>query len=111
MASGSTSNAREPGARGAGPVLLAGAAGAAVLAALREENQDVRVVDRGSYLRVSVAGGCRVSRAAVERHARRPFAFPAELEKVMPSFEGRLSLTADEATWAPFGAGPQEPSR
>ena len=37
------------------------------IAAIREQNHDVEVQDRGSYLRVLAAGRCVITRQAVER--------------------------------------------
>ena len=82
-----------------GPVLQAGPVADAVIAAIRELNAAVEVVDRGAYLRVSCAGRCRVTRAALERHRGAPFRFPGDLESVMSSFKGRLSMSEDEACW------------
>lgn len=83
-----------------GPVLLTGAVGMAVRAAIVELNDDVRVVDRGAYIRVEATGGCVVTRAAIERHLGDTFELPGDLERVMPSFSGRLHVTDTEARWA-----------
>jgi MmoB/DmpM family protein len=82
-----------------GPVLQAGPVADAVIAAIRELNAGVEVVDRGSYLRVLSAGRCRVTRAALERHRGAAFRLPVDLELVMSSFKGRLSMTEEEACW------------
>jgi toluene monooxygenase system protein D len=82
-----------------GPVLEAGAAAAAILAAIRLENADVTVDDRGAYWRVGVPWRCRVSRAAVERELGRPFRLPQDLEMVMPAFKGRLKISAEGVAW------------
>jgi hypothetical protein len=74
----------------------------AVVAAIRELNQNAEVVDRGAYLRISVPGSCTVTRRAIEKHTGEPFVFPSDLEMIMPSFQGRLSLTEDVAVWS-FG--------
>ena len=47
---------------------------------------------------------CTVTRQAIEKHAGEPFVFPSDLEMIMPSFKGRLSLTEDVAEWY-FGGG------
>jgi len=83
-----------------GPVLEASDLGRAVMAALRAENANIEVQDRGSYLRVLAVGRCAVTRQAVERVVGRPIRFPSELESVMPSFRGRFTVTEDEAVWA-----------
>ncbi len=85
---------------GVGPVLEAGETARAVIAALRRLNTDVVVLDRGSYLRVLVPGRCRMTREAVERALGRPFRLPGDLERVMPSFKGRLVVGDDEVVWS-----------
>jgi toluene monooxygenase system protein D len=82
-----------------GPVLTRGPLCDAVVAAIRELNREVEVVDRGAYLRVLVPGRCWVSREAIERRLGEPFALPADLEEVMLSFAGRLSINEQEAVW------------
>jgi toluene monooxygenase system protein D len=82
-----------------GPVLAAGPLAEAVVAAIREVHPEAEVVDRGAYLRVQVPGRCRLLRAAVERRTGEPFRLPSDLESVMSSFKGRLSVSEDEATW------------
>ena len=83
----------------AGPVLLAGTATEAVIAAIRQLNGGARVVDHGSYLRVLAPGRCRVTRVAIEHHTGTPFRLPADLEPIMPSFQGRFTVSEDEASW------------
>jgi toluene monooxygenase system protein D len=82
-----------------GPVLQAGPIAATVIAAIRELNPVVEIVDRGAYLRVLCQGRCRVTRAALERHRGAPFHLPVDLESVMSSFKGRLSMSEEEACW------------
>jgi toluene monooxygenase system protein D len=82
-----------------GPVLQVGPVADSVIAAIRELNTDVEIVDRGSYLRVLCPRRCRVTRAAVERHRGAAFRLPVDLESVMSSFKGRLSISEDEACW------------
>ncbi len=82
-----------------GPVLQAGSIGGAIVAAIRDLNEDVLVLDRGAYLRVLVLRRCSVSRVAIERRLGRPFRFPGELEMVMSAFKGALHITQDEASW------------
>ena len=82
-----------------GPVLQAGALTNAILAAIRELNSDVVVVDRGAYLRVLAPKSCIVTRASIEKHLGRPVRFPGELETVMSAFKGDIRLTQDEAVW------------
>jgi toluene monooxygenase system ferredoxin subunit len=82
-----------------GPVLQAGPLGDAVIAAIRELNPQTTVLDRGAYLRVLVPGRCVVTRERIERHAGTMFRLPSDLESIMPSFKGRLTITEEEVTW------------
>jgi toluene monooxygenase system ferredoxin subunit len=82
-----------------GPVLQEGPEASAVVAAIRRQNADVRVVDRDSYLRVLCPRRCVVTRAGIERELGRAFALPRDLELVMPSFKGRFAVSEEEATW------------
>ena len=82
-----------------GPVLQAGPLADAILAAIRELNAEVQVIDRGSYLRVLVPERCRVTRAQVQRHAAAAFRLPQDLEQVMSSFQGRFFVSPEEARW------------
>jgi hypothetical protein len=86
-----------------GPVLAKGQRADAVVAAIRAENSNVEVLDRGSYLRVSVAGRCRLTRTAVEEILGEPFELPADLEAIMPSFAGKISIDDAEAIWTAGG--------
>jgi MmoB/DmpM family len=82
-----------------GPVLQAGTVTNAIVAAIKDLNQDVLVVDRGAYVRVLVPQCCVVTRSAIEKHLGRPFRFPGELETVMLAFKGSLHLNQDSAAW------------
>ena len=86
-------------ATGVGPVLTKGRRADAVVAAIRELNDNTEVIDRGAYLRISVPHSCTVTRQAIERYAGEPFQFPSDLEMIMPSFKGHLALTEDVAVW------------
>lgn len=83
-----------------GPVLEAGEAAQAVIAAIRELNPGLEVRDRGAYLRVRVPRRCVVTRDAIERSLGRPFLLPGDLECVMPSFQGRFQVSEQEAVWS-----------
>src|ERR1700757_3162825 len=82
-----------------GPVLQAGTVTNAIIAAIKNLNQDVMVVDRGAYVRVLVPQYCVVTRSAIEKHLGRPFRFPGELETVMSAFKGSLQLNQEDAAW------------
>jgi toluene monooxygenase system ferredoxin subunit len=82
-----------------GPVFQKSGGADFVIAALLEENPGATLVDRGSYIRVLVPRRCRLSREAVERHSHVAFQLPGDLELLMCSFKGRLTITDAEATW------------
>ena len=82
-----------------GPVLQAGTLSNAIVAAIRDLNAEVIVVDRGAYIRVLAPRTCTVTRVSIEKHLGRPMRFPGELETVMSSFKGAIRLTQDEAVW------------
>jgi hypothetical protein len=82
-----------------GPVLQSGTVANAIVAAIKELNQDVLVVDRGAYVRVLVPQCCVVTRAAIEKHLGRSFRFPGELETVMSAFKGSIELNQNDAAW------------
>jgi toluene monooxygenase system protein D len=82
-----------------GPVLQSGPVANAIIAAIKDLNQDVMVVDRGAYIRVLVPKYCVVTRSAIEEHLGRSFRFPGELETVMSAFKGSLQLNQDNAAW------------
>src|SRR5246500_959878 len=82
-----------------GPVLQSGTVANAIIAAIKELNEDVMVVDRGAYVRVLVPRCCVVTRSSIEKHLGRSFRFPGELETVMSAFKGSLQLNQDDAAW------------
>jgi MmoB/DmpM family protein len=82
-----------------GPVLLPSEVGLAILAAIQASNLDVRIQDRGAYLRVLSRSRCVVTRQAIEAVLGRPIRLPSDLELCMPSFKGRLRVDAELAVW------------
>ena len=86
-----------------GPVLLAGRVADAIVAAIRRQNAGARITLRGSYVRVAVSRRCEIDARVVADLLGAPFRLPSDLERVMPSFRGRLRLTEDQAAWE---AGP-----
>jgi toluene monooxygenase system protein D len=82
-----------------GPVLQSGTVANAIIAAIKDLNQDVMVVDRGAYVRILVPRSCVLTRSAIEKHLGRSFRFPGELEMVMSSFKGSLLLNQEDAEW------------
>ena len=88
-----------------GPVLHAGPRTDALVAAIRAENGDVEVLDRGAYVRVSAPGRCRMTRAVVERFLGEPFELPNDLEAMMSSFAGRIAIDDAEVVWSSSDEG------
>jgi hypothetical protein len=88
---------------GVGPVLRAGEIAKAVIAAIREKNREVIILERSGYVRVSVAARCVLHREDVEKHLAQSFVLPRDLELVMPSFSGRIKVNADMAVWESWG--------
>ena len=86
--------------RPVGPVLRMSDDVDAIVAAIVDDNpgQEITVVDRGAYTRVSGDGDLRVTRESIERHLGRAFAM-RQLEGLMPSFAGRIHMTSEEARW------------
>ncbi len=82
-----------------GPVLEAGETAQAVVDAIMAENPGAQLIDRGSYWRVLVRGRCTVTRRAIEARLGRPFVLPGDLERVMPSFKGKLVMGDDQVVW------------
>jgi toluene monooxygenase system protein D len=86
-------------AESVGPVLHATPFARTVIAAIRDENEQVVVQDEGAYLRVLVPRICRLSRARLEAGTGATIRFPGELEVVMSSFMGVMQLTEDDVVW------------
>jgi toluene monooxygenase system protein D len=82
-----------------GPVLVGGPTTRAVLAAIEELNGEATIVDRQGYVRVRVPVRCVVTRAAIEQHLGRPFEMRTELEPLLASFVGRMTLDPEQVTW------------
>ena len=85
-----------------GPVLRSSPLTQAARAAILELNPLVEFRDHGSYLRVLAKGRCRLTRQALEKHAGTALTFPSDLESIMASFKGQLSISEDEAVWESF---------
>ncbi len=82
-----------------GPVLTSSTITDAIVEAIQEDNENVLVEDYGSYRRVLVPNRCVVTKQTIERIVGRPFRFPGELEIVLSTFKGRISLSDVEASW------------
>jgi class 3 adenylate cyclase len=87
-------------------VLVADQLGRAVADAIRARNPGALVTDRGAYLRVSCPDQCTLSASDVEASTGAPFSLPLDLERVMPSFSGYLSLDGGVARWTRAKARP-----
>lgn len=82
-----------------GPILIAGPAADAIIAALHLHNREVVVTERGAYVRVACPGRCILHRAALAATLGHDVDLRRELELNMPSFQGKLALGPDEARW------------
>jgi toluene monooxygenase system protein D len=83
-----------------GPVIRAGDFADVVARSIEDDNpgKQVRIVDRGDYVRIQTAQLCRLTRKALERHLGHPYEL-RNLEIDMPSFCGRLRTREDEFIW------------
>jgi hypothetical protein len=96
MSSESQSGAGDPQV---GPVLSANELGKAVVAAIQRLNPGASVLDRGAYYRVLARTPCVLTSAAVEQITGQGFQLPADLEQVMPAFQGFLRITEAGVEW------------
>jgi nitrite reductase/ring-hydroxylating ferredoxin subunit len=83
-----------------GPVLRVGDLADAVARAIEEDNpgKQVRMVERGDYVRIHTEQECRLTKKTLERQLGHPYDLPL-LEIDMPSFSGRLATRADAYVW------------
>jgi toluene monooxygenase system protein D len=81
----------------------------AIIAAIVDDNpgQEVTVVERGAYTRVTGDGELRVTRESIERHLGRRFEM-RQLEGLMSAFAGRIDMTSQEARWLLKNLEPKE---
>lgn len=83
-----------------GPILRMSDDVDAIVAAIVDDNpdQDIEVIDRGAYTRVSGERELRVTRESIERHLGRGFEM-RQLEGLMSAFAGRIDVTSEEVRW------------
>lgn len=79
-----------------GPVLRASNMTAAVIEAAQEDNpgKEIRVDDKGAYVRIDTEGELILRRASLEAALGRPFKM-SELEVNLGSFAGRIQTGDD----------------
>lgn len=77
-----------------GPIFRPGELANASIDALHEDNpgKEIKVDDRGGYIRVSVDGECILRRKTVEQCLGRPCRMQ-EVETVLGSFAGQIETT------------------
>ena len=94
------SKGSESGENFVGPVIRSGDFADAVARSIEDDNpgKEVRIVDRGDYVRIHTAQLCRLTRSALERHLGHPYELRM-LELEMPAFSGRLKTRDDEFVW------------
>ena len=80
-----------------GPVLRASDLTAAVIEAAQEDNPDkeIRVDDKGAYVRIDTDGELILRRSTLEAALGRPFKM-SELEVNLGSFAGRIETAEDQ---------------
>ena len=80
-----------------GPIIQAGEMAEAIIEAAGIDNKGskVNVVDRGSYIRIQLESECILRRETIEKSLGRPFRM-ADLELVMPGFEGRIDTSTEQ---------------
>ncbi|MBX6166637.1 MAG: MmoB/DmpM family protein [Thermobispora bispora] len=83
-----------------GPVLRMGDEVEKVIAAIEDDNpdQEIEVIDRGSYVRVQGEGRITVTLETLRAHLGRDFEIRS-IETMMSSFAGRITTTSDSITW------------
>ena len=79
-----------------GPVLRCSEITEAVIDAAKEDNpgKEIRVDDKGAYIRIDTEGELIIKRATLEEMLGRPFRM-SELEINLGSFAGRIETTHD----------------
>lgn len=85
-----------------GPVLLISEESSAVVQALKQVNPGLTVEERGSYMRVMSPERCILDSKIVTEILGRSFVLPVDLERLMPSFKGRFTISGHEALWRAF---------
>ena len=85
------------GEKGGGPIIQAGEIAEAIIeaAGIDNEGSKVNIVDRGSYIRIQLESECILRRETIENSLGRPFRM-ADLELVMPGFEGRIDTSTEQ---------------
>jgi toluene monooxygenase system protein D len=83
-----------------GPILRMCDAVELVIQAILDDNpdQEVEVVDKGSYVRVQARGSLRVTLASLQRRLGASFQM-RQFEAMLSSFAGRIVTSSDEISW------------
>lgn len=96
-----------------GPILRMGDQIEDVIAAIREDNpdQEIGIIDRGSYVRVQATGRMRLSLDTLRAYLGPDYQLSL-FSAMMPSFAGRIVTSSDELVWesikTPYRKGGQE---
>jgi toluene monooxygenase system protein D len=83
-----------------GPILRMGDQIEDVIAAIREDNpeQEIEVIDRGSYVRVQGDGRVRLSQETLRAYLGADYEIRS-FGTMMSSFVGRVITTSEEIVW------------
>lgn len=85
-----------------GPVLDNDPLSEKIIVALKRDNPDLRVIEEAAYFRILSPQRCVLRRARAEEVLGQKFSLPTDLEKIMPSFKGKLSVSDEEMVWSRF---------
>lgn len=82
-----------------GPVLSSGPWLLGMIAAFKESNFDIKVINRGSYCRVLAPSRLLLTREAFAKHLQDETSWPDFLHLVMPSFAGKIYIESEKVLW------------
>lgn len=82
-----------------GPIISDSRIAEAVARAIATDNGEPPVLeDRGGYVRIGLPATCRLTHASLVEELGEDMPLSG-LERVMPSFAGRIRVTDEEITW------------
>lgn len=82
-----------------GPVLNSGPWLNGMIAAFKESNLDLRIINRGSYCRILAPTRLLLTREAFLKNLQGETNWPDFLNLIMSSFTGKLSIESEKIEW------------
>jgi len=82
-----------------GPILINAVLTPAVIQAILMSNSTAQVIYNGAYTRIQAEQQCILSVATIEKIIGTAFRLPTDLEKIMCSFVGKLTMNEKEVRW------------